>query len=62
MPRVLLIIDEFQEFFVKDDKIVRMTPIDLTDEDAPSYTIKARGKEFKPARRRRFGAVNACML
>ena len=41
--------------FVKDDKIVRMTPIDLTDEDAPSYTIKARGKEFKPARR---GMVN----
>ena len=29
--------------FVKDDKIIRTTPIDLADEDAPSWTIEARG-------------------
>ncbi|MFK4445379.1 hypothetical protein ABH944_005651 [Caballeronia udeis] len=37
--------------FVKDDKIIRTTPIDLTDEDGPSWTITARGRRFSPARR-----------
>ncbi|MPW08644.1 molybdopterin-dependent oxidoreductase [Paraburkholderia sp. CNPSo 3155] len=37
--------------FVKDDKIVRTTPIDLVDEDGPSWTISARGRQFSPARR-----------
>ena len=37
--------------FVKDDKIIRTTPIDLADEDAPSWTIEARGKKFTPQRR-----------
>ncbi|CAG4882747.1 Pyrogallol hydroxytransferase large subunit [Georgfuchsia toluolica] len=37
--------------FVKDGKIVRCTPIDFDDTDAPSWTIKARGKTFKPWRR-----------
>jgi trimethylamine-N-oxide reductase (cytochrome c) len=37
--------------YVKDDKIIRMTPIDLDESDAPSWTIKARGKEFRPYRR-----------
>ncbi len=36
--------------YVKDDKIIRMTPIEFTDEDAPSWTIKARGKTFSPPR------------
>lgn len=37
--------------YVKDDKIVRTTPIDFSDEDAPSWSIKARGKIFTPQRR-----------
>jgi len=37
--------------YVKDDKIVRITPIDLDDTDAPAWTIKARGKSFAPDRR-----------
>jgi trimethylamine-N-oxide reductase (cytochrome c) len=37
--------------YVKDGKIVRMTAIDLDETDAPSWTIKARGKEFRPYRR-----------
>lgn len=37
--------------YVRDDKIVRVTPIDLTDADAPSYSVEARGKTFKPKRR-----------
>ena len=41
--------------YVKDDKIVRMTPIDFDDSDAKSWTIKARGKEFTP---RRQGVIN----
>jgi trimethylamine-N-oxide reductase (cytochrome c) len=41
--------------YVKDDKIVRMTPIDLDESDAQSWTITARGKKFTPARR---GMIN----
>ena len=37
--------------YVKDGRIVRMTPIDLDAEDAPSWTIRARGRAFTPARR-----------
>jgi len=37
--------------YVRDDKIVRMTPIDLDEDDAESYAITARGKTFKPKRR-----------
>jgi hypothetical protein len=37
--------------YVKDDRIVRMTPIDLDDSDAASWTITARGKQFTPKRR-----------
>lgn len=37
--------------YVKDGKIVRTTPIEFDDKDAPSWTIKARGKEFTPPRR-----------
>src|SRR6201998_2389794 len=36
---------------VKDDKIIRTTPIDLADDDAPSWCIEARGQKFKPQRR-----------
>ena len=30
--------------YVKDGKIVRTTPIELDDKDAPSWSIHARGK------------------
>ncbi len=37
--------------YVKDGKILRITPIDLDDSDAPSWSIKARGKTFTPPRK-----------
>ena len=37
--------------YVKDGKIQRTTPIELTDSDAQSYTITARGKQFTPPRK-----------
>lgn len=37
--------------YVKDGKIIRTTPMDLADDDAPSWTITARGKTFTPPRR-----------
>ncbi len=37
--------------YVKDGKILRITPIELDDKDAPSWTMTARGKEFTPERR-----------
>ncbi len=37
--------------YVKDDKIIRITPIDFDDEDAQPWTIKARGKSFTPPRK-----------
>ncbi len=37
--------------FVKNGRIVRTTPIDLDSSDAPSWTIKARGRSFTPQRR-----------
>lgn len=36
---------------VKDGKILRMIPIEFDDEDAPSWSIEARGKTFTPPRR-----------
>jgi len=37
--------------YVKDDRIIRITPIVFDGEDAPSWTIAARGKTFTPPRR-----------
>src|SRR5271165_7657752 len=37
--------------FVKDGRIVRITPIDFDEKDAPSWTIRARGRSFTPWRR-----------
>ena len=37
--------------YVKDGKIVRVTPIDLDVSDADPWTITARGKEFTPPKR-----------
>ncbi|APR04322.1 molybdopterin-dependent oxidoreductase [Thauera chlorobenzoica] len=35
---------------VKDDRIVRMTPIEFDDSDAPTWSIEARGKRYTPPR------------
>ena len=37
--------------YVKDGKIVRITPIDFDDSDAQPWTIEARGKKFTPPRK-----------
>jgi len=37
--------------YVKDGRIIRMTPIVFDKEDAPSFTIEARGKKFTPPRK-----------
>lgn len=37
--------------YVKDGKILRVTPIELDDKDAPSWEIQARGRTFRPPRR-----------
>jgi len=36
---------------VKDGRIVRMTPIDFSDDDPPPWTIEARGMKFTPPRK-----------
>ena len=36
---------------VDDGKIVRMTPIDLDDDDKGDWVIEARGRTFSPPRR-----------
>jgi molybdopterin guanine dinucleotide-containing S/N-oxide reductase-like protein len=37
--------------YVKDGRIIRMTPIDFDKADAPSFTIEARGRRFTPPRK-----------
>ena len=37
--------------YVKDNKIMRMTPIEFDKSDAPSFVIEARGKSFSPPRK-----------
>jgi hypothetical protein len=37
--------------YVKDDKIIRMTPIDFTADDPPPWTIEARGLKLTPPRK-----------
>jgi molybdopterin guanine dinucleotide-containing S/N-oxide reductase-like protein len=37
--------------YVKDGKIVRMTPLDLDESDASSWEVKAQGKTFSPERK-----------
>jgi molybdopterin guanine dinucleotide-containing S/N-oxide reductase-like protein len=37
--------------YVKNGKILRITPIEFNQEDAASWTIKARGKSFTPPRK-----------
>ena len=35
----------------EENRIVRMTPIDLRDEDAPSWSVEAHGQTFSPPRK-----------
>ncbi|MCF8095534.1 MAG: molybdopterin-dependent oxidoreductase, partial [Desulfobacteraceae bacterium] len=37
--------------YVKDDKIIRITPIEFDSDDADPWTIQARGREFTPPRK-----------
>jgi molybdopterin guanine dinucleotide-containing S/N-oxide reductase-like protein len=37
--------------YVKDDKIIRITPMDFDDEDADPWVINARGKTFSPPKK-----------
>ena len=37
--------------YVKNHKIIRITPIEFNDEDAQPWTIEARGRTFKPPRK-----------
>ncbi len=37
--------------YVQDGKILRITPMEFDDQDAASWVIKARGKEFSPPRK-----------
>lgn len=37
--------------YVKDGRIVRITPIEFDEDDAPSWSIEARGKKFTPPRK-----------
>ena len=37
--------------YVKDDKIIRITPIEFDDSDAKPWTVKARGRVFTPPRK-----------
>ena len=37
--------------YVKDGKIIRITPIDFDETDADPWTIEARGKKFTPPRK-----------
>lgn len=36
---------------VKDGKILRITPIEFDENDAPSWTLEARGRKFTPPRK-----------
>jgi hypothetical protein len=37
--------------YVQDGRIIRVTPMELDNSDAPSWEIKARGKTFSPPRK-----------
>ena len=36
---------------VRDGRIIRITPIEFDETDAPSWSIEARGRRFSPPRR-----------
>jgi trimethylamine-N-oxide reductase (cytochrome c) len=47
--------------FVKNGRIVRTTPIDLDASDAPSWTLRARGRSFTPRRQATLSAHAMCL-
>jgi molybdopterin guanine dinucleotide-containing S/N-oxide reductase-like protein len=47
--------------YVKDGKILRTTPMDFDDGDAPPWTITARGKTFTPSRRTTTASHAVCL-
>lgn len=46
--------------YVKDGKILRTTPMDFDADDAPSWTIEARGKRFTPPRKATIASHAQC--
>lgn len=46
--------------YVKDGKILRTTPMDFDGDDAPSWSINARGKTFTPPRRTTLAPHGMC--
>jgi molybdopterin guanine dinucleotide-containing S/N-oxide reductase-like protein len=47
--------------YVKDGRILRVTPIDFDNTDAQPWTIKARGKTFTPPRKTTISPFTAAM-
>lgn len=37
--------------YVQDGRIVRITPMEFDDSDAPSWVIEAKGRKFSPPRK-----------
>lgn len=46
--------------YVKDDKILRVTPIEFGPDDAPTWSIKARGKTYTPPRQTSLAPHSMC--
>lgn len=46
--------------YVKDDKILRVTPIEFGPEDAPTWSIRARGKTYTPPRQTSMAPHSMC--
>ncbi len=46
--------------YVKDDRIIRITPIEFDAEDAPPWTIEARGRTFTPPRKTTVSPHSIC--
>lgn len=46
--------------YVKDDRILRVTPIEFDETDAPTWTIKARGQSFTPPRQTTLAPHSMC--
>jgi trimethylamine-N-oxide reductase (cytochrome c) len=47
--------------YVKDGKVIRTTPIDFDADDAPSWSISARGRTFEPSRRTTVATHGLCL-
>lgn len=46
--------------YVKDGKIIRTTPMDLAEDDAPSWSIEAHGRTFTPPRKTTLASHGLC--